>query len=573
MSFTTKQASLLPKQAVKSTAATTKKKNSFVLGSQRKASLTTSLGNGAVKFVTTNNDFVDDFGKISQYKAPRSYTDVSKTMSTQWGQSPEDCLRLLFYIRLITRTVVLPDGSKTEAVQRGQGLKHEGISRMLWLAINHPATFYKNVVLFISAGSWKDIIVMLSMDLQYHGWKDRKLDWDKLGKIIAAGLENPRSSELVKKYLPQIKPTSKCNTLEAQADNMIGKWICSLIFGTKTGTNNGYTYKRYRQLKTSGTAHQWQKLISQGKFLDIDFDSVHGRALSQLVSGKFLANKGLEARYQKWIETKPIAKFTGYVYELFKPLGTSTRQSTGSMKKYQIDTINSQFMGLVETAKKGMNQESGLIVVLDTSGSMTSETQGTGCSAYSIGKSLALFFSYLLKGAFEDHFLEFSNTTIMKTWKGSTPVEKLVNETSSIIAGTNFLSVGDHFVKMLRQGVPVEDFPTGILCISDGCFNASTGRTTTKQLKINLLNGGFPQSYVDNFKIILWDIPNGHYGKAQTAFEEFSDAPNLFYLAGFDPSVVAFLTGIKGKDAVAPKNAEELFAAAMDQEVLNLTQV
>lgn len=569
--FETKQKSLIGKNPLAVTSKPTTN-NAFVNQSLRKAAKTTSLGNGAVKYTTTNNDFVDDFGKISNYKAPRSYAEISKTMSTLWAKSPEDTLKLLFYIRLITRTVDLPDGSKTEAVQRGQGLRHEGISRMLWLAINHKETFWKNIALFISAGSWKDVITLLSMDLQYNGWEGRMLDWKQFGQLILVGLENPASNNLLKKYLPQIKTNSKCNTIEAQADNIIAKWICSLLFGGKeSGSTN--TYKRYRTIKTSGTAHEWQKLISQHKFVEIDFNSIHGRALSQLVSSKFLKNAGLETQYEKWIASKPVAKYTGYVYELFKPFGMQVR-ANNSLKKYQTDTINSQFMGLVETAKKGMEGESGLIVVLDSSASMTSETAGTGCSAYSIGKSLALFFSYLLKGAFENHFLEFSNDTIMKTWKGSTPVEKYVNETSSIVAGTNFLSVGTHFAKMLAAGVPESDFPKGILCISDGCFNASTGKTTTKQLKLNLLAAGFSKEYVDNFKIILWDIPNSYYGKkSQTAFEEFADAPNLFYLAGFDPSVVAFLTGIKGKDAMVPKNAEELFQAAMDQELLNMTQV
>jgi hypothetical protein len=54
-----------------------------------------------------------------------------------------------------------------------------------------------------------------------------------LVSLILVGLENPNHSELIKKYLPQIKSNSQCTTLEAQADNLIGKWICSLLFGGK----------------------------------------------------------------------------------------------------------------------------------------------------------------------------------------------------------------------------------------------------------------------------------------------------------------------------------------------------
>ena len=118
---------------------------------------------------------------------------------------------------------------------------------------------------------------MLQYDLIYHNWNNRVLDWNKFGQLIVAGLENPNSSELLKKYLPQIKAHSKCTTVEAQADTKIAKWIYSLLFGAG---NKPSSYKMYRKLKSSGTAHEWQQLISRGKFLNIDFNTIHGRTLS-----------------------------------------------------------------------------------------------------------------------------------------------------------------------------------------------------------------------------------------------------------------------------------------------------
>ena len=573
--FDSKVKTLIEKKEQKATSATTTSKNPFVTASLKKSAETTSTGNGALKYTTTGNDFVDQFGKISNYKVPRSYAEVSKDMSLIWSQNQLDTLKLSVYIRMITRQVQLFSGEKTEASQRGQGLKNEGIMRLLWIATNHPSTFWKNVEIFVSTGCWKDIIQMLSLDLQYHSWKDRKLDWNNFGSLILAGLENPNTSELVKKYLPTIKSNSFCTTLESQADNIIGKWICSLLFGGKTEETSGKKYKLYRKLKSSGTAHEWQQLISQGKFLQINFDTIHGRALSQLVSGKFLANQGLEEKYQEWIAKKPVAKYTGYLYELFLPLGIKCRMSTDSLKPYQVDTMNKQFLQLVETGKKGLKEgENGFIVVIDSSNSMTSLAMGTKASSYSVAKSLALYFSYLLKGQFENVFLEFSNDTIMKSWKGSTPVEKMVNETSSIIAGTNFLSVADHFGKILKTGVSEKDFPTGIICVSDGCFN-NTGRETTnfKAFKKKLLDYGFTKEFVDNFKVVLWDIPNGYYtGIGSTTFEDFADCPNLFHMSGLDGSAIAFLTGTTYQTKV-PTTSEEMLGAALDQEVLNMLEV
>ena len=535
--------------------------NSFIKAGLRQSAKTLS-GNGAAKFSTTGNDFVDQFGKLGSYKAPRPFMDIAKDMSTLWAQNAFLTVCFALFIRMITRTISFFDGSKTDSVQRGAGLRHEGIMRMMWLAVNKQTVFWKNINLFISVGSWKDIIQMLSYDLQYNGWDARVLDWEKFGNLLLAGLENPNTSELIKKYLPQIKSNKLCTTLESQADNIIAKWICSLLFGNKTSSAS---YKKYRLLKSRGTAHQWQQLISQGKHNLVDFNTVHGRALAKIVSSKYLANQGLEKKYQEWIATKPIAKFTGFVHELFEKL---------PQKQYQIDTLNSQFKGLVETAKKNANGSTSMIVVRDTSGSMGCTATGTKMSCYNIAKALALFFSDMLPdGAFANSWIEFNSTAKMHKWKGSTAYEKWVNDYSRYLGSTNFQSVIELLCSIKKQGVSESDFPTGIICISDSEFNPTElGKTNVEKALSTLSIAGFSKEYVSNFKIILWNLQSRAYGGAGNKFETYGNVPNVYYFSGFDGSIIAFLTGVEGK-TTTPSTAEELFLAAMDQTVLKMVEV
>jgi len=557
--FTAKKTSLFEAKPKTTSASST---NAFVKAGMKKAAVTKS-GNGALKYSTTGNDFVDQFGKLGTMKVPRSYADVSKDMSTLWAQNPETAVKFALYIRTITRTTQMFDGSKTEFPQRGAGLRNEGIMRMLWLAINHKDVFWKNVPLFVSLGSWKDVITMLSVDLQYHGWDDRKLDWDKFGSLILAGLENENTSNLIKKFLPQLKANSQCKTVSAQADNMIAKWICSLLFGTK---ESGSTYKAYRKFKTSGTAHEWQKLISKKLLNDINFDTIHGRALALLVSGKFITKNGLERVYEKWIESKPIAKFTGYPHELFAKL---------PYKKFQIDTLNAQFKGLVETSKKGAVDGTSLIVVRDTSGSMSSQAPGTKQTCFDIGKALALFFSEMLPtGHFANSWIEFNSDAKMHQWKGSTPWEKWTNDHSNFVGSTNFQSVIKLFATIKKSGIPESEFPTGILCISDSEFNpGQLGKTNVETARETLKKAGFSDEYCKNFKIVLWNLQNNYYGKGSgEKFETHGETENVYYFSGYDGSVIAFLTGVNGQKA-EPKTDVELFEAAMDQEVLNMVTV
>jgi hypothetical protein len=549
-----------------------------------KLSAETVSGNGAKKYSTSNDAFVDNFSMIANFKAPRDYAEVSKDMYKLWSINPKKCLQLAVYIRLITREtqIVLPNETITLDVQRGQGLKNEGIMRMLWLAMHHKPTFMANMPYFIAAGSWKDVFEMMSLDLQYHGWEGRKLDWNFMRKVILAGLANGHTSELVKKYLPTIRSMKECKTVDSQARTIIGQYLASCIYGKKKDkkadketADSRAAQRRYRKLKQSGTAHTWQQLISQKKLLELDFNTIHGRALSLLVGSKFLKNQGLVEKYSKWISGRKVAKYTGFVFELFQPLGDSYR--TNRLEEYREQTINAQFNGLVETGRQNLNQNSKLLVVRDISGSMTFEAVGTNMSSYAIGKAMALYFSALLDGPFKDAYATFSSTCKLCTWKGKTPIEKWANDTDGNFGNTNLLSVADMFVK-LRSTMKISEneFPTGALLVSDGEFDVASswggsGASVTNftAFRQRLLKGGFSKEYVDNFKLILWDLPNGYYGGGlRPKFEDFADAPNNFYISGYDPAAVAFILGTKPFKAT-PKNATELFNAAMDQELLN----
>lgn len=560
MAFNKKVSNLLSK-------STDNNANAFIKEGM-KASHETTSGNGALKYSTSGNDFVDDFASIAKYKEPRSYEEVAKTMQLLYSIDKVKAVKMAIFIRLITRKsqVMKDKGVETlEEVQRGQGLKNEGIMRMLWLALNHSNVFKVNLPLFIAAGSWKDVITMMNLDLQFHGWKDKKLDWTFFGKVIKAGLLNPGTSQLVRKYLPTIRTDAKCRTLESQADTLIGRWLAKQFFPED---EKFMAYKKYRQLKSKGTAHKWQQLISKQMYNELNFDSIAGRALAQLVGSKFLKNHGLEAKYSEWIKAKPVAKFTGFVFELFKPLGNG--YSLRHIEDYKEATINAQFAQLVKTGKEGINTNSGLLVVRDTSCSMTSQAVGCPMSSYDVAKSMALYFSEFLTGPFANSFAEFANTCTLQQWKGHTPVDKYLNDRCEAYGGTNFQSVIDLFIRLKNQGVPEKDFPTGILCVSDGEFNrCGTNTSTNFQTAIRKLRkAGFSKEYVDNFKIILWDIPNSYYGKSETKFEDFADAPNFFYLSGYDPSSVAFI--MEGKECkVTPRNAAELMETALDQELLN----
>lgn len=559
--YTTKKTQLFDtKDVSKLTSKNSTNTSAFVNAGMKKSNEVLS-GNGSLKYKSTGNDFVDQFGKLGSYKVPRSFAEVSKDCDILWGQNKILTVAFILYIRMITRVTDI-FGKKTKESQRGAELKHEGIFRMIWLHTQAPKSFWKNITLFIAVGSWKDVFTMLQYDLVYNGWEGRQLDWTKFGNLIVSGLQDETQHNLLKKYLPQIKAKSACKTVEAQADNIVAKWICSLLFGTKS---NGSTYKQYRILKTSGTAHEWQKLISQGKHNLIDFNTIHGRALNKLVRSKYLANQGLTEKYEKWITKDTTeAKYTGFVHELFESLPGAL----SALDKGKQTTINKQFETLV---KKGGEVESktSLIVVRDTSSSMSSTASGTKMSCYNIAKALALYFSSFLKGNFADAFIEFNSTAKMHQWKGSNALEKWYNDRTNFVGSTDFQSVIRLFVDLKKKGLAESEFPTGILCISDGEFNpAQLGKTNVEAARAALRNGGFSREYAENFVIVLWNLQSNAYGSnTGKKFETHGDVQNVFYFSGYSAATAAFLMNQE------IKTAADLFDEAMNQEVLVMVEL
>lgn len=539
--------------------------NGFIQAARQKTSETKS-GNGARKYDSTGDVFVDDFASLSNYRRERSYQEVDQTMRKLWAEDKVNCVKLALYIRMVTRKTQIADVSldlinhkayqstKTKQVQVGQGLKHEGIMRFLWLAINQEKVFFENIHLFIAAGSWKDIFTMLELDC-HQGWNNRRLNWSTMMGVIFVGLSNENTRELVLKYIPVQRANSKTKTSRSQARNMVAKFIAQQLIAQKDSKLAGYRY--LRKLKASGNAHQWQKLISKGLMKQIDFNTIAGKALLQLVGSKFLKNQNLEGKFEEFLMSKPVVKFTGYPHEL-------TSKITTSLSKIQTITINKQFEGILARDREAFDQrDHKLIVVRDTSSSMNANIPGQEISAGDVAKSLAIYFSNLLKGPFHKHWIEFHDGAKMQRFHGDTLIDQWLADTSSYIGGTNFEAVGGLFYKVKKEfNLQEEEFPTGILCVSDGEFNRTGNHRNESNydtFKMYLKRAGFSKHYIDNFKFIFWDIPNGFYSSPKnrkTKFETFGKVNNVFYMAGFDGAALDFILKEEIDDVVQMTQSE-----------------
>jgi hypothetical protein len=281
--------------------------------------------------------------------------------------------------------------------------------------------------------------------------------------------------------------------------------------------------------------------------------------------------------------TKPVAKFTGYVFELAKKAreaGLYRGYAASRLSPEVRHTIDAQFMGLVETAQKNGKITENVWCALDTSGSMGTGVKGlNGVYCSDIATSLALFFGELNTGAFHNKIIMFDDTSYPYDIQGDGFCDKITKLPSVPCGGTNFQSVVEEIVKIRQQHpeIPLEDYPKTILVVSDMQFNPAGGwrsrRTspTNYEYSKETLKTVFPAEFVDSMKFVWWDAAS-RYGN--THYEGTANESGCYFFSGFDGSIISMLLN---EDAVVDEKtgetrmptAEEIVMKALSQEVLN----
>lgn len=540
--------------------------NNFVKANMLDAGANNAMTeNGAISYATIGTELLDQFGKAGAFRG-RDINDVWCDQAKLWGENPELALKFPFYLRLITRQTTV-DGDKTEKVQKGQGARDEAFKRLLWIAKYHPTEFYRNLWLLPVVGSWKDLWVLMAFD-----GAGEYLNWDKFYAIIAEGINNSSTRELVKKYMPRIRSTKKCKTPWAARTNVLAKAFTKTV---------GWTYEEYRKYKATGIAHKFQTVICKGLYDKINWKEIPGKALLNLVSGNFLERHNLTEKYIKWLDTQPVAKFNGYPFELGAKVGYNPSELTLPQKV----TLDKQFKNLIETAKKdGTPMKGNVLCALDTSGSMTSPiSYDSNISAYDVCVSLGVYFSELNQGTFHNVVAMFDNTSELLTLKGDSFCDKLnqIRHERTAWGSTNVLSIVNLILDTRRKHpeIPIEDYPFTWIVVSDMQFNPTNrwdykgnalAEQSTYEAIQSMLRAEFPDEIVDNLRIVWWYCAN----RQTSDFPATMDKPGMYMVSGFDGSLISTLLGGELKTdengKIIHPTMEEIVERSLNQEVLAL---
>ena len=495
---------------------------SRVLNAMNRGSALTE--NGALSNATTGfgqgASCLDYFFKAGTFGG-RDQSVVDADMCSIFSDDERLALRLVFGTRLISRK---PQGTEIEDSQTGFGRKDEFAKAVLWLHNNKPDLLYRNLHLIPVFGCWKDLL---------HPSLINTLNAGDVYQLVFSNL----SDGLLLKYLPQIRSKSKIRSERDRARVAWAKGFCRYA---------GITERDYRKLKSKGAAHIWQKQMTEGRWKDINFNGIPGRAMLYSIGrtgkdGKTVFERhGQVERLREWVKTQKLIKFTGYPHEITQKI-LSGKQTTIS------DMIYDKQFGTCVSAFEGHNLGNVLCAV-DTSGSMGWSDLGKGVTPLHICLSLGVAFSSLNTGYFKNVVCMFADQSRLKSLKGNY-VERVRQLMSGECAmgSTNFQSVIDLLVQTRRNHpeIPVNEYPETILVVSDMQFNPSGGygsyrgdnqtnyETAMKKLRSVGLGG---------VRIIWWNVTD-----RISDFPATMEDKGTFLIGGFDSNVLKALMGLNIK--------------------------
>ena len=532
-------------------------KNQF-LETANKGSNTTLTENGAMAFCTVGKALADQFGKAGSYRG-RDIKDVFKDQQALWDEDPDKALRFIFYLRNITRKVKELNGSNASEITMGQGNRDESFKRLLWLAKYQPMTFYNNLIMVPLVGSWKDLWTLLYYDKVFGVDAFDYVGRGEIYHTIMFGMRYDSSVDLIKKYTPRIRSEKKCTTDFSELMNRYAKEFARYM---------KVPYGDYNKFKSSGNAHTFQQLISKQEYDKLNWNAIPGKAMLLIVASKFLSNHNLLESFSNWVDNTMNVKFTGYAYDLVAAAHNALANGQDALKVL----INKQFDRLVDTAKEKGEQTGNVWCALDTSGSMSAPIGNGKLRAVDVCLGLGLFFSTLNTGEFHKSVVMFDEKSKAMQLNGDfCDMIHQIECTSTAWGNTNFNSVIAELVRIRRRKpeIPLEDYPTTILVVSDMQFDDTSRGTTPHEESLAMLHTAFPDEYVDNLKFIWWDCT----GRVSNYPATLEDSGNYFF-SGFDGSIIQVLLGndVSTKEKQHP-TMEEIIDRALNQKFFDYLKI
>lgn len=288
----------------------------------------------------------------------------------------------------------------------------------------------------------------------------------------------------------------------------------------------GLSPKQYRKFLSNNT-NVVENLICRKQWDSIEFGKLPSVASARYQKAFW---RNAESAYRKYVEslTKGEAKINAgavFPYDVVK----SARYGDAAVAEKQWEALPDFLAG---------SENSGILPVVDVSGSMTCPAGGYGSrsvvTCLDVAVSLGLYLSERNRGVFKDQFVTFSRTPQFVKLTGSLRQRLTQMERSNWEMNTDLEAV---FTLLLNSAVqhkvPESQMPETILILSDMQFDSATGvynrRNPTGH---EMIEQKYSQAGYNMPKVVYWNINSSNgvpveFDKSGTAL-----------VSGFSPAIM-----------------------------------
>ena len=386
----------------------------------------THTENGAVTYQSTQSECLDLFATIGALRR-ESDEEITNRFLRAYAENADLAMKTLFFAR---------------DVRGGIGERRVFRTILKWLAHNEPQSVEKNIPYIAEYGRYDDLLALMGTKCErvVLAYIKKQLETD------CKALEAGESVSLLAKWLPSVNASNEDAIRQA-------KHIARAL-----GMNDA----QYR--KTLSALRAKISIIENNlREKDYTFDYSKQPSKAMLKYRKaFLRNDG--DRYDAFMSrvaegTEQLHTGALMPYEIIHPFFVNGGVSDEERKAIDA-TWNAQ-----EDFTDGENA----LVVIDGSGSMYG---GADPIPATVALSLGIYYAERNTGAFQNHFITFSENPKLVEIKGKDIYEKVrychqFNE----VANTNIQRV---FELILKNRVPQKDMPAKIFIISDMEFDYCT---------------------------------------------------------------------------------------------------
>ena len=382
--------------------------------------------NGATTYFSTLSSCLDLFATVGALRRASDEEIVSRFMRA-YTENKDIAMKLLFFAR---------------DIRGGLGERRVFKTILKWLACNEPESLSKNLQYISEYGRYDDLLILFYTPLETATLSLIKTQLEK----DLSSLENNGEVSLLAKWLPSVNASNS-------ETKKLAKRVVKFL---------GYDDATYRKTLVRLRSHI--RIIENNlreRDYTFDYEKQPSKALFKYRSAFF---RNDAERYKEFLDKVSsgdvkLNASTLTPYEIITPFF-----------KRDVSDEERASINATWTALEDFTADGNALAVIDGSGSMYG---GSDPIPATVALSLGIYFAERNKGAFENHFITFSEHPQLVEIKGDDIYDKVrycrnYNE----VANTNIQKVFELILRTAKKNkVPQEELPKRIYIISDMEFD------------------------------------------------------------------------------------------------------